>query len=101
MIEKQIADGVITLTVKQDVVATAGVQLKSELMAIIVDDYDQYILDFDQVNSIDSSGVGVLIAAQNDLGRRGNKLKVTNVSAPIHKMFRIMRLDKHFDIEPK
>ena len=101
MIEKRIADGAVTLLVKGNIVATMAKSLKEEMIPLLKEDYTEYTIDFNEVESIDSSGVGVLIAAQNDLKKKNAQLKVINVSDPILKMFKIMRLDRHFNVHSK
>ena len=50
---------------------------------------------------IHSSGLGVFISAQISLKKAGVGLKLVNFSDYFLKMFRIMRLDKHFDVSGK
>ena len=101
MIEKQISDGTVTLRVNGNIVASMANSLKKEMLPLLKEDYTGYTIDFENVDSIDSSGVGVLIAAQNDLEKKGAQLTVINVSDPILKMFKIMRLDRHFNVHSK
>lgn len=101
MIERKISNGTVTLIVKESIVAAVAHRLKDEMQTLLAGDYSQFIVDFSQVQSIDSSGVGVLIAAQNGLSKKNAKLSVINVSEPIMKMFQIMRLDKHFNVQAK
>lgn len=91
-------DGFVTLIPASDIVSVKVVELKDEIDHII-DDYDKIVLDFKSVTIIDSSGIGVLISTQNRLKKKNGELKVINVSDDIHSMFKIMRLDKHFEIE--
>jgi anti-anti-sigma regulatory factor len=41
---------------------------------------------------LDSSGIGLLIAAANTAARRGGRVSVTNVSADILRLLQMMRL---------
>lgn len=56
------------------------------------------ILDFSQVESIDSVGIGLLVATHNSLSKVGGCLSLVNVSHDIYQLFTLMRLNKHFDI---
>jgi len=58
-------------------------------------------LDIDDVELVDSTGIGVLVGMQNVLRKKDGMLKVINVSSDIMKMFKIMRLDKHIEFESK
>ena len=55
-------------------------------------------LDFRQVESIDSVGIGLLVATHNSLAKAGGSLALVNVSQDIHQLFTLMRLDKHFSV---
>jgi len=101
MIEKNISEGVVTLVVKGNIVASMAKSLKEEMLPLLKEEFNEFTIDLDEVSSIDSSGVGVLIAAQNDLKKKNAQLTVINVSEPILKMFRIMRLDRHFNVHGK
>jgi anti-anti-sigma factor len=56
-------------------------------------------VDLEEVKMIDSSGLGVLIAAHNSLQKLGARLELLNVSDDIRKLLQNMRLDKHFTIQ--
>ena len=55
-------------------------------------------LNFRQVESIDSVGIGLLVATHNSLAKAGGSLALVNVSQDIHQLFTLMRLDKHFSV---
>lgn len=55
-------------------------------------------LDFSKVGSIDSVGIGLLVATHNSLSKVGGSLSLTNVSQDIRQLFALMRLDKHFHV---
>ncbi len=81
-----------------DIVADKVAELKDEIMKYIDEGKSEIHLDLKHVDLIDSSGIGVLILARNSLNKMGGSLKLANVNEDILKMFRIMRLDRHFDI---
>jgi len=56
------------------------------------------VLDFSQVESIDSVGIGLLVATHNSLTKAGGCLSLVNVSHDIYQLFTLMRLEKHFGI---
>ena len=88
----------VKLIPSEDIVATKVAELRDEIDGLI-EEFKHVELDFKSINIIDSSGIGVLISTQNKLLKVGGSLKVVNVSKDINSMFKIMRLDKHFDIE--
>ena len=83
----------------QDIVASTATDFKVELKSVIDGGAKQMQVDLGDVKMIDSSGLGVLIAAHNSLQKIGEKLELVNVSDDILKLLQNMRLDKHFDIK--
>lgn len=57
-------------------------------------------LDFSRVESLDSMGIGLLVATHNSLAKLGGALLLTGVNKDIHQLLTLMRLDKHFSITP-
>lgn len=59
------------------------------------------ILEFDmkQVEVVDSSGIGLLVAIYNSLTRLNGKLIIRNISQNNLELFKALRLDKYFTIE--
>ncbi len=55
-------------------------------------------IDLINVKLIDSTGIGILIAAYNQLKQKGGTINVINISGDIMKMFKILRLDQHFNV---
>lgn len=57
-----------------------------------------FILDMKEVNSINSSGLGILISVLNKVKEAGGILKIQNASDKIKHIFTITRLNLIFDI---
>ena len=94
-------DKAALITPEKDIVAGEVQNFRQELLALINEKFEKIEVDLDKVEMIDSSGIGVFISTQNSLKKINGSLKVINVSADILKMFKIMRLDKHFEVEGK
>ncbi|MBU2643267.1 STAS domain-containing protein [bacterium] len=58
----------------------------------------QLSLDLGNVNSLDSMGLGLLVATHNSLQKNGHRLQLSNVSDDIAGLLRKLRLDTHFEI---
>lgn len=91
----------VVLLPDSDIVAGEVQSFRGELLALVGEGVSKVTVDLGKVEMIDSSGIGVFISAQNSLKKAGGGLKVVNVSDDILKMFRIMRLDKHFEVSGK
>ncbi|MGM0424887.1 MAG: STAS domain-containing protein [Thermodesulfobacteriota bacterium] len=87
------------LTPQEDIVATKAKELRQELQAKLQESGQGLTVDLGQVQMIDSTGLGVLIAAHNSLQQQGQSLRLINVSQDLLELMQTMRLDKHFQIE--
>lgn len=81
-------------------VAFAG-ELRPQLQQLIADGVSHIVIDLSLVELVDSSGIGLLIAAHNSLAKAGGGLRIVGVSSEIQHLFKIMRLDRHFAVEGK
>ena len=86
------------------------VKLTGDLTAVMVPDLQiglkemlkkgAHDLVFDLGNSkmLDSSGMGLLIAAANSVGSGGGRVRVTNVSPDIFRLLQSMRLTARLNV---
>lgn len=56
------------------------------------------ILDFARVTTIDAGGLGVLLELREQVGSRGNRFELMNVTKQISRVLEITRLDSVFRI---
>lgn len=84
-----------------DIVAGNTLKFKEEMNKLLNEDITHITVDLDNVELVDSSGISVFITMQNSLNKVNGKLKTINLSTDILKMFKIMRLDKHFEVSGK
>jgi len=59
---------------------------------------DQIILDLEDVDFIDSAGLGELVRSHMSVRSHGGQLKLVNPSASVHDLLNITKLDRVFDI---
>lgn len=100
MSEIQRQDEQATIRPNNDITSSLAQEFKEELQTLINDGIKQLAIDFSDVTMIDSIGLGVLITIHNGLSKSGGKLSVNQVSETIFNLFKTMRLDKHFDVNP-
>ncbi len=81
----------------QDIVSSVVESLRSELQQAVRESA-QVALDLEQVEMVDSMGLGLLIATHNSLQESGAALEIRNVNQDILSLFKTMRLDHHFHI---
>ncbi|MEW6439875.1 MAG: STAS domain-containing protein [bacterium] len=82
--------GVVTLA--GDLTAALVPGLQSALKGVLSQGADELVFDLAQAAMLDSSGMGLLIAASNSLARNGGRIRVINVSADILRLLQSMRL---------
>jgi anti-anti-sigma factor len=58
-----------------------------------------WVIDFARTESIDSSGLGLLVSLNKAIRQRGGELTLTNVRSELRKLFRLTRVDAHFRID--
>ena len=83
------------LRFKHDLVASTASDVKKELKEL-VDAGQRVAVDLENVHMVDSTGIGLLMAAHNSLQKNEQNLEVLNASNDIRKLFHTMRLDKRF-----
>ncbi|MGD9503693.1 MAG: STAS domain-containing protein [Syntrophobacteraceae bacterium] len=91
-------DGCTRVTPGRDIVASMAPDLRKALLTVAEKEPGDIILDLTGVEMVDSVGLGVLIAAYNSVSKGGGKLVFVNTTNDVVKLFKMMRLDKHFTI---
>lgn len=93
-------DGIVRLAMEPRVSAQDVPALREAFRARIQEGARQLHLDFSRVESLDSMGIGLLVATHNSLSKQGGALVLSGVRKDIHQLLTLMRLDKHFSITP-
>ena len=73
-------------------------KLRDELCLFLNTENKRMSIDLSNIETLDSSAIGALISIQHALEKGNGSLKVIGVSHDILRMFKLMRLDKHFEI---
>mgnify|MGYP000509375253 CR=1 FL=1 len=81
----------------KDLVASVVPELKQELKGLL-DQGNDLAVDLQDINIVDSKGIGLLIATHNSLQENNKALEILNPSEDVFNLFKSMRLDKHFQI---
>lgn len=99
MSEVQQSHDDVLVTLDRDVTSTNAQDFRNTIFAIIQQGGKDVVVDLQHVAIVDSTGIGVLISAQNALRVQGGSLKVIHASPDILRLFKILRLDAHIVIE--
>ncbi|KAE9631065.1 STAS domain-containing protein [Parasedimentitalea maritima] len=77
--------------------ATIAIQFKEDMRNETEGGADRVILDLSEVEFIDSSGLGAIVAAMKQLGS-SRKMDLAGLSPMVDKVFRLTRMDTVFDL---
>lgn len=91
-------DGTQVVTVNTDRIdAAMAIRFKEDMRAATDNDHERVILDLSEVQFIDSSGLGAIVAAMKQLGS-GRRLDLAGATPMVEKVFRLTRMDTIFDL---
>lgn len=91
--------GNITILAFQgDIDVSVAAELKKVLQEIIDAGRFNVLVDFGDVNFIDSSGLGLFVVFYKKAREKGGTIKFANVPPVVSKVIKLTRLDKHFEL---
>lgn len=77
--------------------APIALQFKEDMRALTTEGDGRFVLDLKDVEFIDSSGLGAVVASMKQL-RAGQKLELAALQPIVEKVFRLTRMDSVFTI---
>jgi anti-anti-sigma factor len=81
-----------------DVVAAVIPELRETLRGAVAEGARDMVLDLANVQMLDSSGIGLLIAAHNSIRKLGGRLSVIHASREIVDLLHTMRIHRHISV---
>ncbi len=89
----------ITLIILRGEIGTETVnQFKDKIDQIVNDGKSKLIMDFQEVNYLNSMGLGVVAATLKKVKKVKGDLKLINLSPAVQELFELTRLTKVFEI---
>lgn len=79
--------------------AAVAIEFKDAMRASTEGGSDTVILDLSDVQFIDSSGLGAIVAAMKQMGQ-SRKLALAGLTPTVEKVFRLTRMDSVFSVFP-
>jgi anti-sigma B factor antagonist len=76
----------------------ASLTLRRTIRGLVESARTKIILNFSEVNSMDSAGVGELAGAYVPVKSKGGELKFLNPTKKVHDMLKITQLDRVFEV---
>ncbi len=77
--------------------APVALQFKESMRSLTVEKDALYVLDLQNVEFIDSSGLGAVVASMKQM-RGGQRLELAALQPIVDKVFRLTRMDSIFEI---
>ncbi|HSP06904.1 MAG TPA: STAS domain-containing protein [Acidobacteriota bacterium] len=93
-----VAANILLLSVSGKVKSGEVDPLEASLQRLCLGPPARLILDVHAVDSVDSSGMGVLIRGRNDIVTRGGKVVLIGVTDRVSMIIRISGLENYFQI---
>jgi len=93
----EIFGNVIVVHSPEELAAEAAEQFAVYLPGL---DRDNVVLDLDNTETLDSSGLTALLDAQDALRERGGQMKISAANATNRKILEIARIDQQIEVFP-
>ena len=99
VLERNDQNGLVRLN--GDLTAVLIPELQVALKELLSHGVHELVFDMNATAMLDSSGIGLLIAAANSLAKTGGALRVTNVGPDIFRLLQSMRLTTRLNVSGK
>lgn len=83
----------------KEIVESMVDNFRDKLLKITRQEIEELKIDLKNVKDIDSTGLGVLIAAKNSLDQAGRQLYLENVPENIGNLMQVLGLDGFFNLD--
>jgi anti-sigma B factor antagonist len=91
-------DGVLIVEIPgENLDADNSQELKQDLSAVI-EAHPKIVFDMGQLRFVDSSGCGAILSCFKKIKSRGGELKLIRLQDRVLELFKLMRLERIFDI---
>ena len=95
------ANDISFVTVQGDLDIVSAPSVRKTLLDLIESDIERIVIDMSSCSYIDSSGIGVLLAAIHRAYRHQCKISLIGVSERVHHTFLVAKLSEHISISIK
>jgi anti-sigma B factor antagonist len=90
--------GFVTLQLNGKLERASTGTLKNKVAELLKADYSNLIIDMAEVRSVDSSGLGSLVAILRTVTRHGGDVRIVQLQESVRAVFRLVRLENVFEI---
>lgn len=97
LVARSIDDMLVVTALEPRIDAAGAIRFKDRMRELVQNPAPRVILDLSQVNFLDSSGLGAVVAVMKILGPE-RKLELSGLTPTVQKVFRLTRMDSVFTI---
>jgi len=97
LLAEHLSDATLITVNENRIDAACAIAFKDRMRELTKEGPARIVVDMAQVNFVDSSGLGAIVAAMKALGD-GQKMELAALSVTVDKVFRLTRMDTVFDI---
>lgn len=95
------ADNIVIFTLKNKTInSEIAPELKAQLLILCQPEIEALIIDLQNVDNIDSSGIGAFLLAQRQMNEYGLPIILAGVNPIIISILQMLHLEELFDIFP-
>lgn len=91
-------NNVLCVSLEQPVLDAGNTEAFKKKMDDVIERGRDIVIDMAEVEFIDSSGLGALLACLRKLNANGNDMKLARLRPTVKSMFELVRMDKIFEI---
>ena len=95
------SSGKALICLGEELTASIVRNLKEDLATVVSNQAAEVVFDFEKTVTLDSSGIGLLVATHNSLQKTDGTMKIVGVSADIMRLMQSMRLDRRLNVTAK
>lgn len=97
--EFQVINGQVIVNLSGSLYVEEAAALREKLLEYTQSGHRYFIVDMKDVDYIDSSGLGVLVAIQKRTLQNGGNVIIKGLQGTVRELFEMTRLTKVFDIQ--
>jgi len=95
---REVCNGVAVVTLHENVLDASLIGDFKDVILPILQKESQVVFDMNQIQFVDSSGVGAILSCLRILNAGGGDLKLCSLTKPVRALFELVRMHKIFDI---
>ena len=97
--EITVTDNHVVVNLSSSIYVEEAAQIRESLIGYIEKGHKTFVVDLGNVDYIDSSGLGTLVAIQKRALQNGGSVIIKNLKGLVKDLFELTRLTKVFEIQ--